>query len=650
MKTYLLVFSLSLFLAAFLSGFVEQLSATSPVKEIETIYHQYLTEFASQTQQLQQAANALEQQPASVAQLQEAFRQTRYAFKHIEFLASYLDAEFVDDFINGPPLLSIVRNAPSLHILEPEGLQVLEEQIFSEKPYQEKQSILALTAALAKRSRELANFQSKIYLTDRHIFEAARAEMIRIFALGVTGFDAPVTLNSLPEAQRAWSAVSEVMQLYDVLLDKQNPNLRDSLEEKLQQGEKYLQTHQDFDTFDRLAFLKQYVNPVYKLLLEAQLALHIETYYETTPLNRKYAVNYLATNIFAQDFLDPYYYARMPESKAKPEVVALGRMLFFDPVLSGNNRRSCASCHQPDKGFTDNSAKSLAMDHQGTVDRNAPTLLNAAYADRFFYDLRTDLLEDQIDHVVADHREFGTSYLSIFSRINQSEEYRTLFAQAFPEVQAAPVNKYSLSTALAAYVVSLQSFNSPFDQYVRGEIDTLDTQVQQGFNLFMGKAACGTCHFAPTFSGNVPPVYHESESEVLGVPASPDTLHPILDTDRGRYYGALKEHAPFYEHSFKTTTVRNVALSAPYMHNGVYETLEEVVDFYNRGGGAGLGLEVPNQTLSPDPLHLTTQEKQQLIAFMQSLTDTTHLNVVPESLPMFANHPAWNKRKIGGEY
>jgi cytochrome c peroxidase len=136
---------------------------------------------------------------------------------------------------------------------------------------------------------------------------------------------------------------------------------------------------------------------------------------------------------------------------------------------------------------------------------------------------------------------------------------------------------------------------------------------------------------------------------VLGVPATTDTINPVLDGDIGRFGGRMKEKVDFNRHAFKTVTVRNVSLTGPYMHNGVYKTLEEVLDFYNRGGGAGLGFELDNQTLAPDALNLTPSETKDIIAFMQSLTDTTGLTHVPVSLPKFPSADM-NKRKIGGEY
>jgi cytochrome c peroxidase len=139
----------------------------------------------------------------------------------------------------------------------------------------------------------------------------------------------------------------------------------------------------------------------------------------------------------------------------------------------------------------------------------------------------------------------------------------------------------------------------------------------------MGKANCATCHFAPNFSGLVPPFFNENESEVLGVTAKPVSYKPLeLDADKGRINSPVKkENTWIYENSFKTVTVRNIALTKPYFHNGAFSTLEEVLEFYNEGGGEGLGLKMNNQTLAADKLNLTQTEIQQVIAFLNSLTD-----------------------------
>ena len=135
----------------------------------------------------------------------------------------------------------------------------------------------------------------------------------------------------------------------------------------------------------------------------------------------------------------------------------------------------------------------------------------------------------------------------------------------------------------------------------------------------MGKAQCGTCHFVPYFNSLLPPHFAVSEVEVLGTPANANLDHPQQDRDRGRY-DLYPIH--FYDGAFKTPTVRNAAKTAPYMHNGAFETLTQVIDFYNRGGGTGLGLDHPDQTLSGKPLHLTVSEIDDISLFIDSLTDT----------------------------
>ena len=319
--------------------------------------------------------------------------------------------------------------------------------------------------------------------------------------------------------------------------------------------------------------------------------------------------------------------------------------MFFDPVLSHNNERACASCHQANKGFGDGVAKSIAFDFDGTVDRNSPTLLNAAFQNNFFWDMRSDDLNNQIEFVAHSQKEFNTTFDEIIGKLKQSTEYETLFSQAYPNNPTMSIGK--VKEALGAYVRSIVALNSPFDKYMRQEAEA-PQEIENGYNLFMGKAGCGTCHFAPAFNGTTPPFFNDTEGEVLGVPAHKD--NKSLDTDQGRY-ARFKDRYPemeFLNGLFKTPTVRNAELSAPYMHNGCYTSLEEVVDFYNQGGGLGLGFDVPSQTLPEDKLKLSDKEQTQLIAFMKSLTDTTGLTDIPQKLP-YINKELEN-RIVGGKY
>jgi cytochrome c peroxidase len=170
---------------------------------------------------------------------------------------------------------------------------------------------------------------------------------------------------------------------------------------------------------------------------------------------------------------------------------------------------------------------------------------------------------------------------------------------------------------LASYIRSLSQYDSKFDWYMQNK-ENFTPDEKAGFNLFAGKAKCATCHFIPLTNGTVPPNFDRSESEILGVP----NKSKKLDGDLGKF---VITQAAIHKHSFKTPTIRNITLTAPYMHNGVYNTLEEVIDFYNEGGGVGLGFDVPNQTLPEDKLNLSELEKKQLIAFMRTLTDKKYL-------------------------
>lgn len=619
--------------------------ASSALSEVRQTFHQDLDHLKQAIDFYRQRAINFQRDERSLEQLQAAHLQARLAFKKVEYLLEYYDHEGTKRLLNGPPLPSVEPKVPEVRILEPVGLQVLDELVFGDQPKEASDEIIDLINQLYQSCRRVENYQLRIKMDHRHVFEATRQELVRIFTLGVTGFDTPGSAHALPEAQTAIQSIAYAIRSYLPLIEEKDRPLARAIDRLFTEAVDYLAQDSDFNAFNRLVFLKEYVNPLYRATLKAHLALGIETIEEINTL--PHALNYHSENLFAPDFLDPAAFANTDLSRdIIQKRVVLGKMLFYDPVLSGNHQRACVSCHQADKAFTDGLPKSLAINGNGHIRRNAPTLINTVYAERYFYDLREPNLERQINHVVLDSLEFNTDFFEIVDKLQQSSAYVELFKEAYADQPAYYLSKWSISDALANYVISLRSFNSPFDRYVRGEIDRIDPAVERGFNLFMGKAACGTCHFAPTFNGTVPPLYEESESEVLGVPATPDTLSTFLDTDPGRIAsGQPHDEAAFYRHSFKTTTVRNIAHTAPYMHNGVYNTLEEVVDFYNRGGGVGLGLEVPYQTLPDTPLELTEPEKSDLIVFMQSLSDLVD-TLPPPALPRFEGRPEWDGRSV----
>jgi cytochrome c peroxidase len=288
--------------------------------------------------------------------------------------------------------------------------------------------------------------------------------------------------------------------------------------------------------------------------------------------------------------------------------------LFADPGLSGTGTRSCQSCHQPGKAFTDGLVKNTVIGNNALLKRNTPTLLNAALQPSQFYDMRVNTLEDQSLSVVQSILEMHGSMTLSVGRLWKDKQYRELFSKAFPRKDRTGIDTLEIMNAIGSYVRSLVLLNSRFDEYMRGNRSAMATDEINGFNLFMGKAKCATCHYMPLFNGTFPPRYVKTESEVIGVPG--DTLHKKIDDDMGRY--AVIETESF-RHAFKIPTVRNAARTAPYMHNGVFMSLEQVMDFYNKGGGAGMGMTIENQTLPFDKPGLTEKEKEDVILFIKSL-------------------------------
>ncbi len=587
-----------------------------------------------------------------INELKEQYIQVRLKFKTIELLSEYLEPDFVKDFINGPPLMHLERNSPQLSEIEPEGIQVIEEVLYSDNLNSNevaKEELEQLSNKLERRVEEFVRFQSYVRLTDRHVFEAIQLEIIRIVTLGLTGFDTPKSENFITDAESSLRSIETYYSIYAKEIMIKNESLKMSIDQTITQSIAYLLKNQNSETFDRIHLIREFLDPLYGYMISSQELLHIETIYETTPV--KQSLNYKARSMFSKDFLNKYYYTALLEKENSFKKEELGKLLFFDPILSGSNDRSCASCHKPELAFTDGLPKSIALNHDGTVERNSPTLINSVYSDRYFYDLRADVLESQLEHVVVSDKEFNTTFEEITSKLESIQEYQDLFTSIYPNGNGNVITKIRIQELLSSYVSSLTSFNSEFDKFMRKEKTNFSKSAYRGANLFLGKAACGTCHFLPLFNGSVPPLYREMESEVLGVPLNPQAKRLQIDPDVGRYAGQLKERSKIYNHSFKTVTVRNSKVTAPYMHNGIYKTLEEILDFYNNGGGVGLKLEVSNQTLPADSLGLTKSEIKDIVSFLNSLTDFDSMKSKPKKLPKHSNpNHLLNQRKMGGIY
>lgn len=641
-------FGFFLLLGAFLVGssFDSPESNTLYVVEkqqVQTHYHELLEVCNRAVNDWQMATRQLDSRRISVAEAKTRFSELRNAYKSVEFLLAYLEDEEVEEFINGGPLPTVDSKKEILTVNDPCGLQTIEETLYEDRIDTKK--LVQLSQKLTADFIEIEERQSHTSLNEQMILEAARLNIIRAATLGISGFDTPSSGNALLETETSLSSTFVTLLPYLHAYEKKDSKKSAALLTLMQATHDYLTKNTDFDTFDRAEFIRNFTNPLFAQLLDMQLALGIET--KPSERAKQTAVNLMSRNLFDTNFLNKSFFTNLTPQETPREVVELGKILFFDPALSENNQRACASCHDPKQGFGDGKRKSIAIDLETTVPRNAPTIINAVYSQKWFYDLRTTSMDEQIKAVITSEKEFHSNYTAIIGKLGQSLEYRALFKKAFGTYQ---ISEKNIAKAIVAYEQSLTALNSPFDRYMRGETEAINPAVLRGFNIFTGRGNCATCHFAPTFSGLVPPHFHDSESEVLGVPLA-DEDKATIDPDLGRYNNQLpKENAPHYKYAFKTPTLRNAQYTAPYMHNGVFETLDDVIIFYNRGGGANIGIKLDNQTLSDEPLRLGNDERNDVVQFLQSLSDTTGVTSAPRNLPKMPFSPALNTRVVGGRF
>lgn len=547
-----------------------------------------------QTDSLLNVVQLLRATPATVlnsARLQQRFRQVRLAYKRLEWATEYFDPLTARQ-VNGPP---VPETELSGLVIEPNGLQVIEQDLFP-KPLPNKQRELrTLFNSLAINAAKFRAYFQQADLQDWQILDAVKLEVFRVETLGLSNFDDPLAKNCFAESAVALQSVKEVSNRYAPV-------------HAFDAAIHYLEHPVPFDRFDRAVFLIRYANPLTRSLNTLKVSLKLPDIRYNRLLKQD------AATLFDTDAFNRNAFTDAPSDSATAAKITLGKKLFFDPILSGNGNRSCASCHQPDKAFTDGLIKNLDITGKRMIARNTPTLVNSALQPVLFYDLRSASLEDQARDVMQNRDEMHGDMRAATGKLWRNDEYRRLFSEAYPQRQRIAIDTLEVMNALAGYVRSLTALDSRFDAYMRGDAKGLNPNEVNGFNLFMGKAKCSTCHYLPLFNGALPPRYMHMEAEVIGVPQK---IHAKrIDPDPGLY--SIQSNG-FNRHAFKTTSVRNAARTAPYMNNGVFKTLEEVIDFYDRGGGAGIGVKVPNQTLDAAPLKLTKKEKVELLAFIRSL-------------------------------
>ena len=525
---------------------------------------------------------------------QSQFKITRLAYKKIESFVTFYLPETASK-INGAPINKNDVQETSRKTEEACGFQKVEELLFTKSiNVEELKKQMGILNGYAQNCK--ANIEN-LQLSEANIFEAQKLQMLRMMSLGISGFDSPVAMHSIPEAKISIQSIGTIIANFKE--DK-------ALLQLIGKTEKYLDNNQNFNAFDRGDFITKYCVPIFKRIHEIQKELKIK--------NNPYsgALNFDNPTIFEETAFNVNHFAPAYNRNPSKKQIILGEKLFSDTILSGDNSVSCISCHIPSEGYADHKTKAI---QNGKLSRNTPTLLNSGLQNTLFLDGRISYLEDQAKTVINNKDEMHGSFSKALHKVKNNKFYQAEFNIVFPKDKT--ITELNLLKSLASYVRSLSKLNSKFDNYLRGK-SALTLNEKKGFNVFMGKGKCATCHFFPLFNGSVPPMFSETESEVLGIPSKNNSENALVDADLGEYYITK---APLKKYAFKTPTVRNSAITFPYMHNGIYNTLEEVINFYNHGGGAGIGIQLDNQTLPKDQLQLTKKEIDNLIAFLKTLNN-----------------------------
>jgi cytochrome c peroxidase len=287
-----------------------------------------------------------------------------------------------------------------------------------------------------------------------------------------------------------------------------------------------------------------------------------------------------------------------PHSTVKAE---LGRLLFFDPILSGSRARSCATCHNPGLSWGDGLPRAIG-ENQVVMGLRAPTVLNVAWVPRLGWDGKFRDLESVAFAPITSPANMNLPEAALLDRLEAAPGYVQAFGAAFGE---GPITRRMIEAALATYERSIVSEPAPFDRWVTGEEAAVDAAAKRGFDLFRGKAHCAECHSGWAFT--------DSSFHDIGTATG-------NDIGRGRLFPTSVK----LQYAFKTPTLRDVARRAPYMHNGSIATLSEVIELYDRGGIAR-----PSRAELIGPLGLTGNEKADLVAFLQTLTGAPRPVAVP---------------------
>jgi len=581
---------------------------------------------------------------AGSEKIKQQIQLTRNRLKSMDFWFRYLEPT-VYKKINGP--LPVEWETEVFEKFEKpykrEGAGLTLAALYLDEEHVNKDTLVSLIKqSITATATYRADSITKNFGTYHHFFLCNRLFLLNLAAIYTTGFECPDTAQIIPELRIMLSDANNMYAAFNESFPA-TPVTENYL--ALFRKAIYFSNTQpaNYTVFDHFTFIRDYVNPLFALNQQM-----IKDYRVVSHSLVDYSLNKQATSIFKKNIYNGQnakgIFLRVDDTAVLADIEKIGKLLFYDPILSGNNLRSCASCHKPTQYFTDTAfAASLQYNNKDLLPRNSPSLLNAQYNHLIMLDGKHISLQNQIKAVVSNPVEMGGEEKAILQKIMSCNQYSKAFKKLLKYTPQEPEVCFEhIASALTMYYAKFSKYYSPFDDAMNDQAN-IDIAAKQGFNLFMSKAQCATCHFVPQFNGVKPP-FISSEFEVLGVPAHKD--YKQLSADKGRY-----EVNPAGEtmNAFRTGSVRNAAHTMPYMHNGVFNTMAEVIDFYDAGGGAGHGLKVNNQTLPSDSLHLSATEKTQLVQFIGSLNENITFENPPAKLPV-SKIKALNNRKVGGTY
>jgi cytochrome c peroxidase len=318
-----------------------------------------------------------------------------------------------------------------------------------------------------------------------------------------------------------------------------------------------------------------------------------------------------------------------PDNPQTSEKVDLGKKLFFDRRLSGDGTMSCATCHIPDMAYTD--GQEISLSYPTTKNwRNTPTLINIAFFKNLFHDGRVTSLEDQALFPVMSSFEMNLNLDYLEEKLRVVPEYVAAFKQIF----GGDISREGVAMAIAAFERTLVSVNAPLDRYLNGDRSALSEDAKKGYELFTGKGKCTECHYGVNLS--------DDKFHALNIPENPEHLkdpritatrrfvakvyhydeYVTLNEDPGRYL-ITKDKKDWK--AFRTPTLREIAKTAPYMHNGIFATLDEVIEFIDSGGGKG--------NVALKPLGLSVDEKRQIKRFLIEALSGEDISLIYPLIP-----------------